>query len=354
MRKKEETRESRAEQSRAEQSRAASLDVLKAICAFLVVCIHVPFPGKVGEYFTALTRVAVPIFFMITGFFHADVVLGRKSKDQIKKIFLLSIKANVIFLVWKFVYNAVKGKQAVHVFVLEAFSSDALAKFFLFNDNQVGPHLWYLSAILYVLIIVFLIDRLNAKKVLYYSTPILLLGDLVLGKYSLVFLGHEVPYYYVRNFLFVGLPYFSIGNIIRDRYSHIERIGRKWLVSAMVLFSFTTIAERMILVSVGKNAVRDHYLSTTFLAVSIFMYTLVRQGRQGANSNRQKLLAKIGREYSADIYIVHPIIITILQVVFSILGLRTIYVRMAPMIVYMGTIVVISVTRTLKRRLLNI
>ena len=58
MRKKEETRESRAEQSRAEQSRAASLDVLKAICAFLVVCIHVPFPGKVGEYFTALTRVA--------------------------------------------------------------------------------------------------------------------------------------------------------------------------------------------------------------------------------------------------------------------------------------------------------
>ena len=126
------------------------------------------------------------------------------------------------------------------------------------------------------------------------------------------------------------------------------------LVSAMVLFSFTTIAERMILVSVGKNAVRDHYLSTTFLAVSIFSYTLVRQGRQGANSNRQKLLAKIGREYSADIYIVHPIIITILQVVFSILGLRTIYVRMAPMIVYMGTIVVISVTRTLKRRLLNI
>ena len=69
--------QSRAEQSRAEQSRAASLDVLKAICAFLVVCIHVPFPGKVGEYFTALTRVAVPIFFMITGFFHADVVLAR-------------------------------------------------------------------------------------------------------------------------------------------------------------------------------------------------------------------------------------------------------------------------------------
>lgn len=30
--------------------------------AFLVVCIHAPFPGKIGEYFTSLTRIAVPIF----------------------------------------------------------------------------------------------------------------------------------------------------------------------------------------------------------------------------------------------------------------------------------------------------
>lgn len=52
------------------ENRAENIDILKAICAFLIVCIHVSFPGKVGAYFTALTRVVVPIFFMISGYFY--------------------------------------------------------------------------------------------------------------------------------------------------------------------------------------------------------------------------------------------------------------------------------------------
>lgn len=44
------------------ESRADNIDILKAICAFLIVCIHVPHSGRAGAYFTALTRVAVPIF----------------------------------------------------------------------------------------------------------------------------------------------------------------------------------------------------------------------------------------------------------------------------------------------------
>ena len=42
------------------ERRADNIDILKAILAFLIVCIHVPFPGEVGSYFTTLTRVAVP------------------------------------------------------------------------------------------------------------------------------------------------------------------------------------------------------------------------------------------------------------------------------------------------------
>jgi len=45
-----------------EKNRIHGLDALKGLCAFLVVCIHKPFPSTFGEYFTALTRGAVPIF----------------------------------------------------------------------------------------------------------------------------------------------------------------------------------------------------------------------------------------------------------------------------------------------------
>ncbi|UEA30492.1 hypothetical protein LK422_03580 [Blautia massiliensis (ex Durand et al. 2017)] len=51
---------------------------MKAICAFLIVCIHAPFPGKFGAYFTTLTRVAVPIFFMITGYFYGKRKIIRR------------------------------------------------------------------------------------------------------------------------------------------------------------------------------------------------------------------------------------------------------------------------------------
>lgn len=62
--------------------RQDAFDILKAVCAFLIVCIHIPFPGAAGAYFTALTRIAVPIFFMITGYFYSDVVRRGKEKNN--------------------------------------------------------------------------------------------------------------------------------------------------------------------------------------------------------------------------------------------------------------------------------
>lgn len=61
------------------ESRADNIDILKAICAFLIVCIHAPLSGKFGTYFTTLTRVTVTIFFMITGYFYGDTVARHKE-----------------------------------------------------------------------------------------------------------------------------------------------------------------------------------------------------------------------------------------------------------------------------------
>lgn len=83
------------------QNRQNNIDILKAICAFYIVCIHVPFLGIVGEYLTPLTRIAAPIFFMISGYFYADIVKKRGRIRQIKKIIKLVIEDNIIYLVWK-------------------------------------------------------------------------------------------------------------------------------------------------------------------------------------------------------------------------------------------------------------
>lgn len=84
-------------------------------------------------------------------------------------------------------------------------------KFIIFNDNPFGFHLWYLEAYLYVLIIMMVVDKYKLWSRMLWCIPFLLFGDLLFGKYSILQLNKELPYICVRNFLFIGIPYFLLG-----------------------------------------------------------------------------------------------------------------------------------------------
>lgn len=171
-----------------------SLDALKTICAFLVICIHVPFPGIVSEIITSLARIAVPIFFMITGYFYNKT--DKKPFKQIKKVIILIILSNLLY----FIPDILKNENISTVFSLKNILS-----FIIFNESPFAGHLWYLNALLYVLIIVYFADKLKVRKFLYYAIPILLAIDLILGKYSILLFGQQFPYIIIRNFLFVRI-----------------------------------------------------------------------------------------------------------------------------------------------------
>ena len=46
--------------------RNRTLDMVKAICAYAVVLLHVHFPGNAGIIANVLARFAVPVFFMVS------------------------------------------------------------------------------------------------------------------------------------------------------------------------------------------------------------------------------------------------------------------------------------------------
>lgn len=226
----------------------------------------------------------------------------------------------------------------INTFLEQITTLKVIIKFLLFNDSPFSGHLWYLGAILYVLIIC---ELINNKKflwsILYIMTPILLLGDLFLGKYSMLFFGREFPYILVRNFLFVGLPYFCIGKLIRKREEN--RIDDKVknnkhkLLLLIIIVLIANILEKNIFVDFC-SATRDHYLSTTFLA--IFVFLLVIQPIEVENKF-VCWIASIGRKYSTWIYIMHPIFIIILGM-FSILNRDKIYNMFEPIIIYFITL----------------
>lgn len=317
-----------------------SIDALKFLCAFLVVCIHKPFPGIVGSYIVAISRTAVPIFFMISGFFYN--IEDNQEKKQIVKLFKIILFASVLYFVMNFTIGIAKfvanGNIDSIFEVFEVFNRKNILKMIFLNDSPIAGHLWYLNAIVYVFLCSYILKKIKLFKVLYWITPLLLSIDLIFGKYSIAIFGREFPVLYVRNFLFVGIPYFIIGNSIRYAYTKgkLKTYTQKRLfVFALKVSVMLCVIEKYIILYLGINATRDHYISTTLLACVMFVLFLLVFPNENKNL---RWISDIGRNNSLDVYIIHPIVIIVLSVASKVLGVENVYSYVAPIIVFVVSI----------------
>ena len=94
------------------------VDILRFISVFLVIIIHVSTPlvnnwreashrdFMVGNLYDSLSRVSVPIFFMVSGY----LLLGKKEslasfyKKRLKKILFPFVAWSVLYLLWEGYY----------------------------------------------------------------------------------------------------------------------------------------------------------------------------------------------------------------------------------------------------------
>lgn len=190
--------------------RLHNIDSLKFLCAVLVIFLHVHTPYQ--EYILPLTRCAVPCFLIISGYLiYSDdrMKLEGHLKKGICRMFQILVWSTLLFAAVKFLF-AFKNND------FSFLNLKTLAKFVLLNENPFGFHLWYIGAYLYALVIIYFSVKGNKLKYIWWSVPILLMLDLCLGKYSLVLWHKEFPFILVRNFLCVGLPYFSIGMLLKQ------------------------------------------------------------------------------------------------------------------------------------------
>lgn len=185
------------------KQRNYSIDILKFILAGFVVFLHTNFKGH--DAIQPFTRCAVPCFLMISGFllYSGEGIGQERLIRNIKHILHILLWSTLLFFVYKEAWSIVHGELFVPSLRQWFF-------FIIFNENPFAGHLWYLGAYLYVLLIMLIVDRHKLWRYMLWLTPLLLMGDLVFGKYSLL-LGREFPFVYVRNFLFVGIPYFMLG-----------------------------------------------------------------------------------------------------------------------------------------------
>lgn len=320
-------------------SRNSNIDTLKAICAFLVVCIHIKFPAFVDFYLSPLYRCAVPIFFMISGYFYSFSWNNERKNKQIEKFLKITVEINLFYLVINCALALLQG-SSIKDYLISTVSIKKIILLLVTNDNAISGHLWYLSAILYVVIIFRLFPKLNMlgnKRFIIIS--ILLLCDLLFGKYSLIVLKHNLPLWMSRNFLFVGVAFFWIGNIMREKR---KKIKPSICIICMIVFYLTSIGENMLVTKIGMESTRDHGLSTTLLAVLIF-WTVIHL------KDMRSIFTGIGANYSQNIYYFHPFVISVLEIIFT----RGIWVQLinkvGPIVVFVTTLVLLIIVDSIKK-----
>lgn len=122
--------------------------------------------------------------------------------EAVWQIFTITIGANLFYLLWE-ILLAVEKRENIKRALLARFEKRVPEDFILWNFSPLSPHLWYLQALLYVLVIAFIVEHLGLRKLAYLAIPVLLAGSLIKGSYSLFFVGKEDCHiYYARNFLY--------------------------------------------------------------------------------------------------------------------------------------------------------
>lgn len=283
------------------------LNFLKAISCIGVVLMHCSFPTPYGKYISYLCMFAVPIFFMISGYFayyDSQNIVKSKLPKKMFHIFKLAVISEMLYGVW-----AILKRYLWHQEISLEINVKIIAK--LFTGTFFNGTLWFLYALFWSYVVLYIINRFNLYEISYKLSPIILVIHVIFRTYA-----KNLPWYnimFFRNFIFYGLPFVMIGNYIhKNKEKFCERITDKMCLLGTVFGVCLTVAEYLI----SRQAL-DFYIGTIIMVCSMFMYAI-----KNPEKKINLILCIIGDKISMYIYILHILAIDISQGIGNILNIR--------------------------------
>ncbi|WP_143883501.1 acyltransferase family protein [Chryseobacterium binzhouense] len=262
--------------------RNLSIDVLKIILAFFVVFLHMNFlkesnPALSYVLVNGLFRVAVPVFLIITGFYFFHIDDTKKLKKWLFRTF-------VLYIIWMAVYYSFwKSSENVLLTIIFGYH-----------------HLWYLIGTFFSGIILYLLRKSPSAFLLSIALGLFITGYIIQVLGNLHYFDKENDsllnnYLIYRNFLFVCLPFLSIGFLIHKEKINLSQVKSSTLV--VVLSCVLVIAEAYFNYNNISKESTDILLSLFLISPVLFLY-----GQEKYIKSSSKILATL----STAIYFVHP------------------------------------------------
>lgn len=187
---------------KAEKTKITGLNVLKLLCAFFVVHIHVD--CLYTDWVYSIVHIAVPIFFMISGYFLCDdtgVIQTGHIKKIIKHMIPVIIFVNLIY----FLYSLIPEPYG-HSCKLDQLSSPNTWVLLIYPGSSFFHPGWYLNAYIIALCVIALLVKLHCDKLLYVWIFIGLFINFAFGALAFTWLDNA-------NATFLGIEYSKISLI---------------------------------------------------------------------------------------------------------------------------------------------
>ena len=299
-----------------------SIDVMRLICAILVVAIHThPFYdisselGVLGTIF--IPRVAVPFFFCVSGYFFI-----KKIEEGTTNYWKTVNKVIKIYLFWSIPYLAINILGQV---------VDGVSVFKIVTENIINVlikgsyyHFWYFPALIISMIITLVIYKLGKLKLLLpISIGLYIIGCFLRTYYTFV---QYIPgvsnfcdsifFVPVRSILLMGIPYFC-GGYLLNRLVNKELENKKKLVAVILVLCILFLVE---IVFVYKTNVYYNDIAVTFflypLVLSMILFLLKTPMNE---DNRLTTIAEYSHKLANVIFYIHPLVKLIFVKAFKLL-----------------------------------
>lgn len=245
-----------------------TLELFKLLASFMVVFIHVPFYDQAGVIFNTLARFAVPLFLLISGFYSYQIPL-KSIKKRIRNVLTILVLSVVCYTLFNMASLLAKGNiGGILLYFGQYINWSTLVKLLLFNMPVCATHIWYLYAIIYVYIIFYIATaiRLN-EKIIFAASFILLFLHILLGE-GLSIIGISIPIIFIRNFAFMGIPFFGLGLLAKKYENKIFTIPNYVSIIFAITGVITAIVSQFLF---GTNELYIGSILILFAIVCVFI-----------------------------------------------------------------------------------
>ncbi|OZU88386.1 hypothetical protein CIL03_12115 [Virgibacillus indicus] len=315
-----------------------SIDFIKSFAIFAVVCIHTgtlsgvqigAIHGDDADFIIdTFARFAVPFFFVASGYLFVQKINSiaekyptEKTKQQINYFKKYTLKLVKLWLAWFTFYflfdltvkiiETDKTSQGLQTMFTDYIQNVFTWELFYYGTGHSQYHLWFLLALIWSIIILFIFIKIDSLALL----AVISLGLNIFGLFGQSYSTILEVNLETRDALFFGLFYIVLGGMLATHLNRVKaaakRISTYIYIVLIILLSGIQVLEGYVTMKLWEGNAQNYFLATIPLIIILFM-TIIKHNKLGKNT----MISKIGAN-AVGIYVAHVFVMKFIGIMMT-------------------------------------